>query len=442
VTTRVVGPENYGIYATGLSIHTFITGVVGLGVQAYLIRGSDHLNDRACNVASTWLLTVGLVGAACEAGFVHRYGVLLGIGPAVPVLILMAAVLPVQLSGIPAAARLDRQFKYERAAAVDFVSFFIYYTLAMALAFAGWGAWALTAAWVVQQVVGLLGYHISARWIPRPTWDRHVLKEMLGYSLSYAAAGWIWQARSLVNPLIIGNALGVEAVGFVNMAMRLVDVLCFTRPIVWRVAMAAFARVQSVPDKLGRAIEDGMELQALALGPPLVAFAVFGKTAMVIAFGARWLPAFDVFPFLAAASFTVSLFTLHASALAVYKYNLEVFLLNFVSVGIFVLGTYLLLPRLGIRAIGVADVLALLSLIPLDWVVRKRIAAVSVSYLPVIPVVAGVLLALLLSPLSGWAGLFLFLPLAWPSSRRRIGAHIAHFLNKPILSWSAKSGGS
>ena len=437
VTTRVVGPQNYGIFATGLSIHTFIFGIAGLGIQAYLIRGSDRLNDRACDIASTWLLTAGLVIAGGEAAVVYRYGTLLGIESAVPILIFMAASLPVQLTALSALARLDRQFKYERVAAVDFGGSLTYYVLGMTLAFAGWGAWALATAWCTQQVVVLLGYHISARWIPRPAWDRHILKDMLGYSLSWAAGNWVWQARSLVNPFIIGNALGVEAVGFVNMAMRLVDILCFTRPIAWRVAMAAFARVQDVPEKLSRAIADGMELQSLVLGPPLVAFAVFGKTAMAIAFGARWLPVFDVFPFLATASFAMALFTLHASALAVYKLNLDVLMINIVSVGIFAVGTYFLVPRIGIRAIGIADVLQLSSLVLVDWIVRKRIA--SISYLPVLPAVAGVMLALLLSPLSGWAGLFLFLPLVWPDSRSRIAAHIAQFLHKPMMSWSARS---
>jgi hypothetical protein len=63
----------------------------------------------------------------------------------------------------------------------------------------------------------------------------------------------------LVNPFIVGNGLGTEAVGFVSLAQRLVDTPCFIRPIVWRIAVAASVRVQ--PKKLVRAIEEGIELQ-------------------------------------------------------------------------------------------------------------------------------------------------------------------------------------
>jgi O-antigen/teichoic acid export membrane protein len=431
VTTRIIGPENYGIYVTALSIHTFIGGVVGLGIQAYLIRGTDRINDRACDIASTSLLLMGLVCGFAEATLVKLYGAKIGIGPAVPFLVVMACALPIQLICAPATARLDRQFNYGRVAAVDLGALITYYVLATVLAFNNWGAWALATGWVAQQIVGVFGYHISAKWMPRPSWDWRIVREMIGYSFSWATSNWIWQARALVNPLIIGNILGVEAVGFVNLAQRLVETLCFTRPIVWRVAMAAFARVQNEPKKLTNAIEDGMELQALAIGPPLVLFAVFGKDLVGTLFGVRWLPAFGVFPFLALASFGIALFTLHSSALAVYKRNLDVVVFNVIQLSIFAAGTYVLLPWLGITAIGVADVVALCSLIVLDWSVRRRIEAV--SYFRALPTSASVAFALLLSPVTHLSILLLFLPLIWPSARRRIVSYVTAIIRRRQL---------
>ena len=428
VTTRIIGPFEYGTYITALTIHAFIAGVFGLGVQAYLIRVPLEPGDRVFDVASTFLLTLGVVCGLAEIFGFALFGRYIGVGHAVPILVFLACTLPMQLGCTPAAALLDRQLSYERIALVDLVAVTIYYLLAIGLAFAGWGAWALATGWTIQQGVNFVGYHLTARWCPHPAWDWKALRKMLSYSVAWASSGWIWQARSLVNPLIIGNVLGVEAVGFVSLAQRLVDMLCFTRPIVWRIAMAAFTRVQNEPRKLVRAIEDGMELQALAIGPPLIFFAIFGKDMVGTVFGERWSPSFAIYPFVALANFWLVLFTLHSSALAVYARNLAVALFNALDLIVFMVCTIILVPKIGAKAIGVADVLALSTLTVLDWNFRRRVG--SLSYLRTMPLIATISLALALSSLTRWAGLLPLLALASPGTWDRLRNHFHSAISK------------
>lgn len=421
LTTRIIGPVQYGTYITAFTIHQFIAGVFGLGVQAYLIRSPVAHGDRLFDIASTFLLGLGCVCGLAEAVAFHLAGGSLGIARAVPVLIFLAVTLPAQLASAPALARLDRQLNYDRVTLVDLLALGAYYGFGIVLAVMGWGAWALAVGWAVQQTISLLGYHWTARWRPRPAWDWAELRQLISYSVLWASSNWIWQARSLVNPFIVGNVLGIEAVGFVSLAQRLVDMLCFTRPIVWRVAMAAFARVQSEPKKLLSAIEDGMELQALAIGPPLIVFAVFGKDLVGILFGERWLPSFDVYPFVATASFVLVLFGMHSAALAVYGRNLAMVVFNAINLAVFAAATFLLLPKLGVRAVGVADIIALSSLAVLEWNFRERVGAL--SYRRALPMATSVTLALLLSVFTRWAGLLPLLALAWPGTWQRLVGH-------------------
>jgi O-antigen/teichoic acid export membrane protein len=428
VTTRMIGPFEYGTYITALTMHAFIAGVFGLGVQAYLIRVPLGPDDRVFDIASTFLLALGCICGFVEILVFVLFGSYIGVGHAVPILVFLACTLPVQLGCTPAAAILDRQLSYERIALVDLIGVTIYYLLAIALAFSGWGAWALATGWTIQQGANFVGYHVTAGWRPHLAWNWKALREMLRYSILWASSGWIWQARSLVNPLIIGNLLGVEAVGFVSLTQRLVDMLCFTRPIVWRIAMAAFARVQNEPRKLVRAIEDGMELQALAIGPPLILFAVFGKDMVGVFFGERWLPSFTIFPFVALANFWLVLFTLHSSALAVYARNLGVALFNMLDLIVFSACTLVLVPKLGVKAIGIADVLALSTLTVLDWNFRRRVG--SLSYLRIMPLVMTISFALALSSMTRWAGLFPMLALASPGTWDRLWNHFRSAVSK------------
>src|ERR1700733_1308492 len=107
VTTRIIGPTEYGIYISAVLIHGFIAGIFGLGIEAYLIRGAADLSDRDCNIASTFLLTMGICCGIAEAILVSAFGDRIGLSRAIPVIVFMAALLPIQIISTPAAARLD-----------------------------------------------------------------------------------------------------------------------------------------------------------------------------------------------------------------------------------------------------------------------------------------------------------------------------------------------
>ena len=78
-----------------------------------------------------------------------------------------------------------------------------------------------------------------------------LLSELLSYGLGYSAAGWVWQLRTLSNPLIVARVLGPEAAASVAVASRLVEALSFMRLVLWRVAMPALGRMQEDRARLG-----------------------------------------------------------------------------------------------------------------------------------------------------------------------------------------------
>ena len=88
---------------------------------------------------------------------------------------------------------------------------------------------------------------------------------MLSYSLGISASGWVWSLQSLINPLIVGRFAGEAAVGYVALAIRLVDVLGFAKAATYRISIAALAKVQGDRDRLRRAVTEGMGLQILVL---------------------------------------------------------------------------------------------------------------------------------------------------------------------------------
>jgi PST family polysaccharide transporter len=161
-----------------------------------------------------------------------------------------------------------------------------------------------------------------------------------------------------------------------------------------------------------------MEVQVLALGPLLVLFSIGGDQFISIAFGPRWVPAFSLFPFIAVAYLTNTMFALHSSALYVFERNWGVAMFHTMHLMLFGAGAYFLIPVFGLIGYGFAEFIALPSYIVLDLLLRRTIGAPHYSR-----VAAWYLcfaLALLTRQLSIWACLIALAPLAWPGTFPRI----------------------
>ena len=208
------------------------------------------------------------------------------------------------------------------------------------------------------------GLHVSAaygvtRYRPRLFWSRDLLHEMLGYGLGYISSIWVWQLRSLVNPLIVGRFLGPEAVGYVSLAIRFADVLSFVKSATWRLSIAALGKVQEDRGRLRKAMEEGMALQVLALGPALAGFALISPWLLPYVFGDRWDPVLDVFPFIALSYLLNAVFNMHSSVLYVLQRNRAVTLFHACHIALFATGALLLVSQVGLIGYGLAEVVAL-----------------------------------------------------------------------------------
>jgi len=241
---------------------------------------------------------------------------------------------------------------------------------------------------------------------------------MISYGLGFSASMWIWQLRSLVNPLIVGRYAGVEAVGFIALAIRLVESLGFVKGVAWRVSIAALAKVQDEGARLTKAITDGMRLQVLALGVLFLGFVLIGPWLLPILLGERWAPVMQISSFVALGYLVNALFSLHSSALYVVQRNWEVAFFHLIHIILFAGGALLLVPRLGIIGYGWSEVIALLSYPIIHFQLVKYVG--NPKYF-----LAGIwTLAFAIALFWQWIGIAAFLPLlgilAYPATWRTL----------------------
>ena len=419
--TRLIGPQQYGLYAATFGIFWYFQTVCQLGIEIYLVRYEGEESLEIYDQAFVLLLLLGVLGtgvAMLGLPLLQSWMRLSGFEQVAQVVFVG---LPIVLVAQVPAARLERALDYRRFAAIELANQIVFYLVALLCALQGWGVWAPVAGWYVQQIQGAVLVFWAANYRPRWHWDGALIKQMLIYSSGFSTSIWIWYARSLVNPLLIGRIAGAEAVGFVAIAIRLVEVLGFVKSATWRLAIATLSKVQNDRGRLLKAVNEGMGLQVLALAPLLVGFAWVAPWIMPKLFGAEWLPVIAIFPFIALGNLTNSLFNLHSSALYVLKKNWEVAIFHSVHIALFVGSAVLLVPQYGLMGYGLAEIAALLSYGVIHLYLVRELGKPA-YLLPMIWWLAFGL-ALFVYQIGWWASLGIVVVISLPATRDRLSLY-------------------
>lgn len=316
LVTREIGPSDFGAYAVALTALTYLFAVAQLGVGTYLVRAPE-LRPGQPEVAFTLLLACSVLAGAFALAAFSLLGNFLGSGDVTAVGRAMVLVLPIQLGALAPLALLERNLDYPPIAVVEVGGTLLNYLVAVPAAYGGLGVWAPASGWIVQQCFVGLAVVGVARFVPRLRWDRSSARAMLGYGVGFTGAQLAWQTRDLVNPLIVGRLAGVDAVGYVTVAVRIVQALTFVRLATWRLTLAALARVQESRERLVRAVEEGATLQVLAAGVPLALFALLAPSLVPALLGDEWITVVDIYPYLAFAMLLHALYTVPIGVLYV-----------------------------------------------------------------------------------------------------------------------------
>jgi len=373
--TRALGPSSYGAYVSAYNLYQYAIALGSAGIGVYLLRMQGEVSEAA--YGTMYVLLAGLsvvLFAAMELGR-GALGPWMGVDGFESVAAVIAYALPLQLLTIPANIRLERALNYKQIAFIEVAGQVAYYALAVLLVWFGAGPEALALALILQNGIGFVLGHAAAKAWPRPAFERTIAKDMVRYAVSFSAANWIWQLRMLLNPLIVGPALGAQAVGLVGMTIGLLEMLSIVKTIAWRLSVSMLGRFQDDAAKLRKAVTEGMELQVLAVGTILLGFGWTGGFLVPLVFGARWAPVMDVYPYLAVGYLAAAPFNMHSAALSVLNKNRALAIAFAIHVALFFAVASICVPRYGIVGYGMGEAAAILAYVAVHMALTREIGA-------------------------------------------------------------------
>jgi PST family polysaccharide transporter len=333
-------------------------------------------------------------------------------------------------------SQLERRLAYRQIATVELIGQLAFYAIALPAAFLGMGVWAPVAGLWGQQLLSWLLLSIAARFRPGLHWEGQRAMAMMREGFQFTVASWLWQARSLVNPLIVGHFLGATGVAFVDLTVRFADNLSFIRSTASRISLPILSQLQLEAARLVRTIEEGTRWQMLPLGVGFVGFVWLSPFAVPLVFGSDWSPVLTLLPFVAFGYLTNTLFTLQVSGLFVLRRYLDVAAVHLVHVVLFALTAAVLVPRVGLVGYGYGEIAATAAYVLLHLLFSRAVQR------PDYRVAGGWWIAFgaacFAQPIGWWMAIPLLILLISPGFWRQVRA----LLRQWSVAWARPAAGS
>ncbi|MDP1774314.1 MAG: lipopolysaccharide biosynthesis protein [Methylobacter sp.] len=289
VLARILGPENYGLFAMGTIVLTFSNFFSNFGFAWGLIQAQD-LVEEDIRFVFTWQLIAGVMvalGLYLLSPFVANYFK----EPQVAAIVRWLSLACI-FSAItaPASNLLRRNLDFRWINIIQITSYSIgYLGIGIPLAYQGAGVWSLVAAWLTQSFSMMV-----------MTFSRHphAIKPLFWYSGSkvMSEVGITVFVTNLCNWLLnnmdrifLGRFLDSHAVGLYTVGYNLSNTpnnlfIGALQPAF----LTAGSRLQSEPDRLRRAYLPVIASVWILIAPLFVFFAMISQNLVGFLYGPAW----------------------------------------------------------------------------------------------------------------------------------------------------------
>jgi O-antigen/teichoic acid export membrane protein len=372
--TRLLSPGQYGVYGIITFVLGFAATLGDVGLGASLIRDPEPPTEHDYRVvfgAQQALITCAVVALWFAAPFIAAAYKL---GPEDSWLF-RAVGLSLLLTGfqtIPA-IRLERELAFDRLSIVEVSQALIFNVVAVALAWAGFGAQTFAYAILARALAGAVVIQLVSRWTLGVHWDWPLLKRHLAFGLPYQGIGAVSLVKDSISPLLLGMTAGTAAVGHVSWAGMVAAYPVMLMMILQRLYLPTFARFQHDRAMLGAVVERVIWATNALAAPAAVLTLVLFEPLTVLLFGEKWLAAHSLFLLLWSANIFVPTVTPLLGLMNALGHSRVALAFAVVwMIGTWLFGVPLIL-RYGELGYGIANVLVQLTNLALFRIAKRHV---------------------------------------------------------------------
>lgn len=244
---RRLNPADFGVYAIITFLVSVFTLVGDLGVTASYIQREAEIETHQLQLSFTLqfaLASIITLLAWIVSPWILRFYPLLR-HDAVWMVRLFALTLYFPVFRSVSAVQLERHLLYAPIARAEVAEMAVYQTVAVVLAFSGFGVWSFVIATLLRGLTGTLLLYRAAPWPIRFYWDRAEMRRIIGYGVSFQMGNILNGFGNWATPTLVGMLIGPQAVGYLGNATANANRPLMIVEAVMRVSFPHFSRMQT-----------------------------------------------------------------------------------------------------------------------------------------------------------------------------------------------------
>jgi O-antigen/teichoic acid export membrane protein len=291
ILTRFLSPGDFGLMAILMVVIGFSQAFMDMGISNAIIHKQNITHTQ---LSSLYWLNIGAgLAMTIITFFVSPLVARFYVEPRLAELMMvLSSVFVIVAIGNQYRILFQKELQFTRMAKIEVISSIFSFAVAVYFAVMGFGVYSLVFAMLTQAFassamflfVGLREHH-------RPTfvYKHSELAGFYSFGLFQMGERSINYFSANIDKLIIGKMLGMQTVGFYDMAWRLIAFpLQKINPIVNKVAFPIYARMQNDSIALNRYYTFNVKALSIITVPLLAFLSFFSHDVVLVVFGPGW----------------------------------------------------------------------------------------------------------------------------------------------------------
>ena len=159
----------------------------------------------------------------------------------------------------------------------------------IALAYAGYGAWALVAQHLTNLVIDTIILSVIIRWRPHFIFSKSTIKEMAPFSMRNMGTDLSGQVFNYLNQFVVGLKYTTEDLGYFSKGQQLPNMLNVSIvSTINSVLFPAISRVSNSAEKVKKAVRKSVKTLCFILVPMMVGLAVVSEELTLFLYTDKW----------------------------------------------------------------------------------------------------------------------------------------------------------
>ena len=312
---RLLTPNDYGLAALAVTLASFSVTLGDFGFGTALVQARTA-SQRWASTTFWSAVAAGTIGSGLAALAAYPAALALGEPAVAPLLIAGGLTLLLVAAGSASNALLTRSMSFGVIQGASLCASMTAMVCAVAAASLGAGAWALVLQQLVLATTMSVCFVVAARWRPSLEFSLPAFRSLSKFAMPFTGAGVLFALQALVAALLVGEFVGIHALGIWNFSMAIVVLpgVLLSAPLA-RVIYAAFARMRDDRERIAEVWLNGLILVGGVVLPALVLLIAIAPDIIPLAFGPQWTSAVGVVQILAVFFMSRALQTWNSSVL-------------------------------------------------------------------------------------------------------------------------------